>query len=611
MSRPFIIFSMIMFVKAYITWSVIFEEKVFWGVLLTDMPFIWLLFCLVEAFVSRRKMAAYIGINIGITLIFFATIMYFKYYGVIVTYHALNQLNQVAAVKDSVYTIIDPYYVLIFIDLLLIGIWSLRKRKFKHKQERRFAWGRKSVPLIFASLCLVIAMGNIYQNHASINEFVKAEEMGILGYEAYTVFMNDQLPEEVDIALTQQDINALKNIEPPLDRKLWEAAKGRHIIVIQLESLQTFLLNLRIDGEEVTPHLNELMQEHFTFPYFYQQVGSGNTSDAEFVVNTSFYIPPVGAATAVYGEKVLPSLPKIAKSRGYVAETFHTNTVEFWNRNALYAALGFDRYYDSDYFGLDDVVFFGASDEVLYEKAAARIAKLHDTEQRIYAHVISMTAHHPYTIPEHKQHFVLNEHLQDTLVGEYIVAQHYADKALGQFIAQLKFDGIWEDSLVVLYGDHLGLPNHLLESDDLELLHLLLGHEYSDLDMLNVPLIIAADGITYPAIFEQLGGHIDILPTIANLAGFSLEDHIHFGQDLLNHTDNLLPQRYYLPSGSFIKGHTLFLSGKWYEDGTAYTLDDHESTESITLHDFERALELLYLSDSYVSQLPEQPKQPK
>lgn len=600
-----------MFVKSYITWSVIFKEGLVWGVLLSEMPLIWLLFCLVEMFTTRRKVAVYMSLNVGITAIFFAVIMYFKYYGVIVTYHALNQLNQVTAVKDSVYSIIDPYFILIFIDLAVFAIWLSKSKT--GKQWTNFAQKRGSRRFIisFMILCLAITFGNIYNNKASINEFVRAEEMGILGYEAYTMFEIEQPEIENRDEITQQLIYDLKGITPPASPEFWQAAQGKNVILIQMESMQNFLIGLSVNGVEVTPVMNRLAEEHFYFPHFYQQVGAGTTSDAEFVVNTSFYIPPKGAATDMYAMKELPSLPKVLKKAGYISETFHTNDVDFWNRDELYPALGFDAYYDRPFFDWDDFIFFGASDEVLYEKTAARLRELAAAEQRFYAHVISMTAHHPYTIPENKHLFQLDDLYAETLVGHYLLAQHYADYALGQFIEQLQEDGIWDDSLVIIYGDHLGLPAHLLDVEDNELLAHILGHPYHDLDMLNVPLIIAADGVTYPLVLEQVGGQVDLLPTVANLLGISLDEQIHFGQDLLNHEENMLPQRYYLPSGSLIKEHTLFIPGKWYEDGDAYILnaDDDlewvEADDAISEEEFNNALQLTKLSDNYLNLLPD------
>jgi hypothetical protein len=85
-----------------------------------------------------------------------------------------------------------------------------------------------------------------------------------------------------------------------------------------------------------------------------------------------------------------------------------------------------------------------------------------------------------------------------------------------------------------------------------------------------------------------------------------LQGHIHFGQNLLADRDNLIPQRYYLPSGTLITGRSLFIPGESYEDGTLYPLSGVPGDESAVTEDaFERALRLLHLSDSYIRQLPE------
>jgi len=379
----------------------------------------------------------------------------------------------------------------------------------------------------------------------------------------------------------------------------------KNVIMIQMESFQNFLVNLSVEGQEITPNFNKLVNEHFYFNKFYQQVGQGNTSDAEYVVNTSLYIPPRGAATQMYADRELPSLPKLLKEHQYDSATFHTNVVEFWNRGELYESLGFNNYYDTKYFGEEDTVFFGASDDVLYRKTLDKLVEMDAAENPFYAHIISMTAHHPYTLPQDKQYITLPERFQKTLVGDYLVAQHYADQALGTFIDEMKEKGLWDNSLIVLYGDHLGLPIYSLNSNEMGLMEEIYGREYTYTDMINIPLVIINEGVTEPKVFEQTAGQVDITPTIANLLGISMENQLHFGQDIFNQYENLLPQRYYLPTGSFLTSEELFLSGSGYSDGKHYSLSG-PSTESgtATEDEFQRALELLQLSDSYVNSLP-------
>ncbi|MBU5348496.1 LTA synthase family protein [Paenibacillus lautus] len=605
-TKPFIFFSVIMLLKSYLAWMVIFDDVMPWKPLITEIPFIWLVFSLIEWFASKRKLAAYMSVNLLLTAIFFAAIMYYKYYGVIVTYHALEQVNQVTAVSNSVFSLMDPYYLLIFTDIIgmFFLLWRsdrVKKWKVRHAKKEK----RKIIPIVFV-VSLMLCLFQIMPNRASMNEIVKAQEMGILNYEAYTIFQQEN-KELVDAkTITQDKVNELKGLgaadQEPL---LSGAAKGKNLIIIQMESFQKFLIGLNIDGKEITPNLNKLAKESLYFPNFYQNVGQGNTSDAEFVVNTSFYIPPRGAATQHYADRVLPSLPRLLQGEGYDTATFHTNVVEFWNRGELYKALGFNRYYDKAFFGDEDKLFFGASDDALYSKTAAELKKMDEADKPFYSHVISMSAHHPFTIPENKYRMTLPERYEGTFVGDYIRSQNYADDALGKFIEQLKKDGVWDNSLIVLYGDHLGLPIYSLDNKDKELMHEVYGRDYNSGDMINIPLMIHGEGLQ-PEVKEQVGGQIDLMPTVANLLGVSMDNQLHFGQDLLNNTDNnLLPERYYLPSGTFINNTTLYIPGIGFEDGTKHPLPnaDEKKTQA-TKEEFERALQLLHLSDSYIRQLP-------
>ncbi|WP_342422089.1 LTA synthase family protein [Paenibacillus sp. FSL E2-0178] len=596
-----------MLVKSYFAWYYLFEDGPTWTTWLKEIPFVLLLFCLIEWFATKRKIAIYMLVNLLITVLFFSLIVYHNHFGIIATSQVFGQVKQVGAVKKSIFAVVHPQYMLIFVDIIIISLVMLRRKKalaWKHSMSRPS--NRKAVAALFC-VSLVMCMMNIFPNKASMNENVKAEQMGILNYEAYALLGE---PEEEPInqaEISQAGIDKTKGIQTLANPVMYGAAKGKNLIILQMESFQNFLINLSVDGTEITPNLNKLAAESYYFPRFFQQVGQGNTSDAEFIVNTSFYVPPDGPATEMYAPKDLPSLPKLLQAQGYDTATFHTNEVDFWNRGELYDALGFNRYYDKAYFGEDDTVFYGSSDEVLYNKTSSELARMDQNEQPFYSHVISMSSHNPFTIPESKYKMTLPERYEGTLVGDYIRAENYADYALGQFMDELKSSGVWDNSVVVLYGDHRGLPIFSLKDDDKVLMEEILGHEYNERDLINIPLIISATGITSPSVKEQLGGQVDILPTVANLLGVPLDYHIHFGQDLLNQTHyNLLPQRYYLPTGSFVNNEELFLSGSGFEDGQHYTLsgDGTELLQS-TEDEFTRALELLRMSDSYVTQLPD------
>jgi lipoteichoic acid synthase len=601
---PFILFTILLLLKIYIAQLIIFDDGALWLPLLNGLPTVWVVFGLIEWLMVKRKILGYLIADAVMTSIYFAAIMYHQYFGVIVTYHALQQANQVTQVKGSVFQLLHPYFLLLFIDVVIIGLLLFRKgtRIWGKPYSERIRTGAATVMIIL----LLICFSSVWKERNGMSEIKQAKEMGILNYEVYTFFPERKESISNAAGFTQNEIEQFKGSTNAATPTLWRSAEGKNVIIIQLEAFQNFLLGLKLDNTEVTPNLNALMQDSLYFPNFFQMVGQGNTSDAEFVVNTSLYIPPHGAATVEYTDKALPSMPKLFKQKGYLTSTFHTNDVTFWNRNELYKALGFDRYYDKSFFGDADPVALASSDEVLYEKTAAEMEKINKKGQPFYAQIISLSSHYPFNIPASKDHILLPDRFQGSFVGDYIQAENYTDYALGLFFDKLKASHLWENSLFIIYGDHMGLPIYSLSDNDKSLLHEVFGKDYSFPQMMNVPLLIVAPGTTKPAVLSRVGGQVDLMPTIANLVGISLQDTLHFGQDLLNAAPNILPQHYYLPKGSFINDAEIFVPGNGFEDGTQYPLNKSGTNElNASKDEYERAQKLFTMSDSYVRQLPQ------
>ncbi|MBW5447489.1 sulfatase-like hydrolase/transferase [Cohnella sp. CFH 77786] len=611
-AKPFVFFSLIMLLKIYLTKAVLFSDGSIWLPLITELPAVWVVFCLVEWLAPRRKFGAYLVANLIMTCVYFAVIMYYKYFGVVVTYHALQQVGQVTEVQGSVMSLLHPYFLLIYTDIVVFLLLLAVSRRFRQWRMRLARREPRRIVLSLFILSLTICLANVWQSRESMNELKKSENMGIIPYQtveiatgakdAFAAMVEEPEPPN---DVTPPAIASLKGIVEPAAPQYQGIAKGKNLIVIQLEAFQNFLLGTKIDGVEVTPNLNGLLGSSIYFPRFYQMVGQGNTADAEFVVNTSLYVPQHGAASQDFGDRLLPSMPRVLAANGYDTATFHTNDVKFWNRKALYRALGFGRYYDKTFFGDDDMVFFGSSDELLYAKTAGKLSEMSAGGKPFYAQLISMSGHHPFNIPERKIRFKLPDRFEGTLVGDYLEAQNYADYALGQFFAKLKQDGLWDNSVIVIYGDHMGLPIYSLSERERELMKELIGHEYRSTEMMNIPLILSVPGIAGAQVRTETGGQADIYPTVANLLGISLKDRIHFGQDLLNQTSNLLPQRYYLPSGSFINDKGIFVPGESFADGTLFGFGGTSpAPEEATREQYERALKLLDMSDRYVQSLP-------
>ncbi|TDQ32176.1 LTA synthase family protein [Aureibacillus halotolerans] len=566
------------------------------------------------------KWSLFLIVNVLLSTFLFAVVIYYNYYGYIVTYHALSQLNQVGAVGDSVSSLIDPLYYVLFLDFLLLPLVVIGVRVFKKgpavspAPASRLFW---LVPL----LGFIVIASNMVMHYGDpiADTAVAAEKKGLVTYEILA-FADGGAELAVSIQNKEDLLQAVQDVKdpngefaantlPPNERQLFGAAEGRNIFVIQLEAFQNFAIGLEVDGKPITPVLNDLIKDSYYFSEFYQLVGQGNTSDAEFLLNTSFYPPAFKAASEYYSNKDLPSLPKLLEQQqGYQTMTFHANDVSFWSRDQMYPALGFDQYYDIDFFGEEDVIGIGPSDDVLYSKAVPEFAQKAESGEPIYANLITLSSHHPFRIPQSKNPLEMPEEIQGTIVEDYLQSLHYTDQMVGKFIQLLKDEGLWDNSMLVLYGDHFGLQQKAIEPEDIDAIDHVLGRPYTDVDRFNIPLIMSIPGVTDGGKqIEQTGGQIDIYPTIANLAGLNTEQQVLFGQDLLNTSSNLIGMRYYMPVGSFLNEDIMFRPLEGFSDGEAYSLETTEELDEFSQYkdDYERILKLMQLSDAYVDSLPE------
>lgn len=85
--------------------------------------------------------------------------------------------------------------------------------------------------------------------------------------------------------------------------------------MIIVESLNSWLINFKLDSIEVTPHLNQLCQENNSILalHIQPQVKSGRSSDAHFMYNTGLLPINNGAVAVRFGEAEYPSLAKALK----------------------------------------------------------------------------------------------------------------------------------------------------------------------------------------------------------------------------------------------------------------------------------------------------------
>ncbi len=516
------------------------------------------------------------------SFIFLSDILYFKHFQTFLTLNDLGALDMLPSIISSIISLLDIKYLLLFADLLFLIPWIYISKCNQNTTRYTHASTFAILILCFITFLDLFTMKSnkgiqIYDNYGLIHYHL-SQPFWYLGIE-------NRSTKERNI-----DLN------PPVDNwkqvgniKYFGTAKGKNVIVIQVEALQGFVIHRKYNGQELTPNLNRLISEDsIYFNRYYQQLGKGNTSDAEFVTQNSVYPSTEGSAYKMYSNNSFYGLPAILKDKGYETKAFHAYKAEYWNRDAIYPSLGFEEFYSMKDFIKDEVIGWGVSDESFFRQS---VKYLNKTKKPFYAFLVTLSSHHPYELPDKYKHINLLKEHEGTLQGGYLQAIHYADLALGSLIDQLKENNLYDNSVIAIYGDHYSMG--CLDPENKAFMEKILGYEYDYDEMLKVPLIIHIPGSGIKETNSVTGGQVDFLPTMLNLLGIKQNQTKYFGRDLNNIKKGFALSLTYMTQGSFVDDEKAFEMSKdgIFENGRAWSLS---SRSPVTLEEcrtqYEKAL---------------------
>ena len=458
--------------------------------------------------------------------------------------------------------------------------WKKEKIEEENKEYNQYIkWG---VPLGIG-LVFAILLNNIIKNDLLIP---------ISNQELYTYHIRDivEAIKDEDIytvegrgIFTEEDLGELRERTRLKEGKHTAIGQGKNLIVIQVEALQNFPLNRFYNEQELTPNLNKLIEDKSTiyFDNYYQQIGRGNTADAEFVSNNSLYPSMDEPTYSQYEKNTFYGLPWVLRDNGYTPWVFHGYKKEFWNREKAYPNQGFKRFISEEDYDLNETIGFGITDEEFFKQSIEYIKEIGDP---FYAFMISLTSHTPFKMPEEYHVLDIEDKYEDTILGDYLQAIHYTDEAIGNFIEALKEEGLYENTVIALYGDHFAITG--LNDSGVELMTDFLDHPYDIDEMFKIPLLIHVPGEDIKETISTIGSQLDFTPTILNIMGYENEKGLMFGRDLLNYEgyNYVAPQTYVL-KGSFIDDEVMFFMSRdsIFENCTA---KDKETKEKIDVLPF-------------------------
>lgn len=568
-----------------------------------------LLFFGLSLYIKKPKPALAILLIIDIlnTLLLYLNIIFYREFTDFITVKSVLGFSKVSqGLSGSSFSLMKPHDVIYWLDIaVFIGllVW-LKVKKIPIKSNP------VGKPMAIAVTCLsgLIFSGNLALSEANRPQllqrtFDRSYIVKYLGIDAYTIYdgIKTGMTSSVRAHASSNGIDEVldytkKHYAEP-NPETFGIAKGKNVIVLHLESFQQFLINMKVDGQEVTPFLNSIFQNQATisFDNFFHEVGQGKTSDAENMLETgTFGLPQGSLFTELGSDNVFQAAPAIlGQKQGYTSAVFHGNVASFWNRDHVYKNLGYDNFFDRSYFDeSDETLGYGILDKDLFRESAQYLEHL---QQPFYTKFLSVTNHTPYYTDDKNFDFP-SLNTGNSIVDNYVRTAHYLDQSLEQFFTYLKKSGIYQNSIFVIYGDHFGISN----TDNKDLASALgkdpdTWDEFDNAQMQRVPLMIHMPGYTKGSVNHEYGGEIDVLPTLLHLLGIDDKDYLHFGTDLLSpQHDQVVAFR----NGNFVTPKYTILGGKAYNNQTGEIIDTKAAgiDEEIS-KDQEKVKSALSLSD--------------
>lgn len=564
--------------------------------------------------------------------------IYYEFYQSFVSVNLLATISMVGEVGDSVFEKLKIiHFIYVLAPILLIIIHKNLCKKNYYFEVSKIEKGKKMFKGTLLVGTVLICSFLITLSSVEISRFIKQwnREYIVQRFGLYIYTINDLIQSvqpQIDTLFGYDE--AVRNFRDFYEEKWSEKKetneytnifKGKNVVFIHAESMQTFLIDLTINGEEVTPNLNKLSKESLYFSKFYPQISVGTSSDTEFTLLTGIMPSSSGTVFVSYSNRTYEALPHLFKNLGYYTFSMHANNADYWNRKVMHKNLGYDDFYAKDSYiinGEEDIVGLGLNDKSFFEQSLERLKTFNTLNSPYMGTIITLSNHSPfddlekygeykvtmtYTDIDENGVEIVKEapYLEDESMGNYLRSAHYADEALGEFFNSIELDSSFDNTVFIIYGDHeakLGkkqfnlLYNYDPYTDEIKSeddpTYISLDNYGYDL-LKNTPLIIWTKDKSLQREITNVMGMYDVLPTISNMFGLNYK--YALGNDIFSSNEKIV----IFPNGNFLTNKVYYnnlkdeyvsfgnqlIESDYIEKYKEYTSKRLEISNGIIVHD--------------------------
>lgn len=574
---------LILFIKVALFYKLTIYRGDNYNISILSKTFIFSMFIVTFLYAFKNRLRFTLGtiLNIFISTLLFADNLYYNYSSSLISISQISNLQYSEQISASIKDLLSIVQVLYFVDIFLALI-MLITRFLRIEKIKTRAWK----PAILYAIIMVVVYSSTIPGYVTAaeeyryNKKMQLEMGSIYTFHYLDVKTNIDLKKSAKYSSKEDLMVAYNNLKEVYNNNYQEdlynlkgIAEGKNVIVLQLESFQNFLLFKEINGKEITPNLNKFVKENVYFDNMMIQSYS-TTADSEHSTVTSLYPLENGMAFAHYSGNSYDDFFKLYHNAGYYTIFMHGNEGSFWNRNNVYGQMEIDELDFIESFDKDSKLINNwISDESLYEQAVPKFKKaIEESGKPFFANIVAASSHTAFDLPglDNKYDYVDIDvgQYKDMYFGNYLEAVNYADKQFGMFIEKLKEAGLYDNTVIVVFGDHYGMQMYNYEMLDYikEKDHRLNMVE-TEINYINVPLVIRIPGVEHMEIKKTVS-KLDIKPTICMLTG--TEDGFSIGTSMFGDKD------FACLNNGIIVTDDYYYNGYWYyrKNGEQIDLDN-------------------------------------
>ena len=530
---------------------------------------------------NKARFIVTIIVDLLYSILIFADNVYYTFSSSFLSVAQISNMQYGNEIMSAISTLLEVKELLYFMDIVLVIVLIITK-KVKIVSKEKYNVIPRIIAICFGIVMLIV-VDIIYIQKGSQTLYNKDQQMSettIFGYHIFDVKNALNVKANTKYKTYSQMKKVYKELKEEYDEKysvedynLKGVLSGKNIIIVQLESVQEFVSNKRINGTEITPNLNKFLRENIEFQNMHMQSYS-TTADSEHSTITSLYPVENGMAFSKYYTNIYDDIFKEFKKSGYYTSYMHGNYPYFWNRGNVYRRLTInDLAFKENFSNLSENINGDLSDELLYRQA---VDKLKTFDKPFFSYIVAASSHTPFTLEglqDRNKITVDVGELKDTTFGNYIEAVNYADYAFGIFIEELQKAHLYENTAILVFGDHNGLS-----MNNSELVEFLknINPRTDDIDIeLNYTRVLC--GLKIPGIKNQkiskTVNKLDIKPTLCYLCG--IEDGFSLGTNMFGKKD------FVCLNNERIIAKDYYFDEEWYDIKSGEKIDlDNINTET-------------------------------